>query len=102
MKWSEADRNQLMEEYAKSGKTKKEFCQERGINLGTFYGWAKREPCKSEKKTRKSKSTFQEISVPVDAGHAVEIILPGGVRVCLRNNGSHEELAGLIRGIVAC
>ena len=99
--WSTDDRNQFLEEYKKSGKTKKAFCEERGINLGTFYGWAKKEQSK-RKKRKNSKPAFKEISLPVAAAFPVEILLPGGARVCLRNTGGHEELAKLIRGVAGC
>lgn len=101
IRWTDADRKQLLKEYAGSGQTKKEFCRERGINIGTFYGWAK-EACKRGKKPKVSKPKFREVNVPVAAGHSVEIILPGGARVCLRDNGNGEDLAKLIRGIAGC
>ncbi len=96
--WSENDRNELLEEYSKSRQTKKAFCLERGVNLGAFYGWAKQK----RKETKVSKPKFQEFSVPVAAGHAVEVILPCGARVCLAGNGNQAELANLIRGIAGC
>lgn len=99
--WSEDDRNQLLEEYSTSGQTKKAFCAERGIHITTFYGWAKRAKQK-RKKTEVSPPKFKEVRVPVNTGHAVEIILPGGSRVCLAGNGNQAELAKLIRGIAAC
>ena len=45
---------------------------------------------------------FKEISVPFDERSPVEIILPGGVRVCLVNNGSQEDFVKLIRGVAGC
>jgi transposase-like protein len=100
-KWSKDDRNQLLEEYSKSGQTKKAFCAEHGIHITTFYGWAKRAKQK-RKKAKASSLKFKEVSVPVNSGHAVEIILPGGARVCLAGNGNQEDLAKLIRSIAAC
>ena len=90
-----------MKEYSKSGKTKKEFCLERGINLGTFYGWTKKSKRK-QKKGKKAKQTFKEISMPVAASFPVEIVLPGGSRVCLNNTGNQEDLIKLIRGVAGC
>ena len=99
--WSEDDRNQYLEEYSKSGQTKKAFCMDRGINIGTFYGWAKRAKQK-RKKVKASKPAFREVKLPVPAASPVEIIMPGGARVCLSNNGNQEDLAKLIRGIATC
>ena len=100
-RYSEDDRNQLMEAYAESRMTKKAFCRERGINIATFYWWMKR--AKQKRKTMKiSDPKFREVSIPVNAGHDVEIMLPGGARVCLRNNGNQENLAKLIREVAGC
>ena len=100
VKWSEHDRKQLMEAYQKSGKTKKEFCREHGIKEGTFYGWYK----KSSKKPRRSSSKpkFHEINIPVQTCFPVQVDLPGGARVSIRNTVSREELISLIRGVAGC
>mgnify|MGYP006298272847 CR=1 FL=1 len=100
VKWSEHDRKQFMDACRKSGKTKKEFCREHGIKEGTFYGWYK----KSSKKPGRnsSKPKFQEINIPVQTCFPVQINLPGGARVSIRNLGSREELISLIRGVAGC
>jgi len=41
-RYSAEDRERLIREQAASGETKKAFCEQRGINLGTFHGWPKR------------------------------------------------------------
>ena len=102
IRWSEEDRNQLMEEYARSGFTKKAFCLERNINLGTFHGWFKRARLKKSKKARGTKPRFYEIKLPAAPPSSVEIILPGGARVCLHGKSEREDLAALIRGIAGC
>ena len=90
-----------MAEHAKSGQTKKAFCLERDINLGTFHGWCKSAKQKRNKPAPKGKPKFHEVNVPVGTGCPVEIILPGGARVCLRGS-NNDELVKLIRGIIAC
>ncbi len=90
-----------MNEQAKSGLTKKAFCLEHDINLGTFHGWCKSARQKSKKAGGEGKPKFQEINMSLGAGCPVEIILPGGARVCLRGS-SNDELLKLIRGIIAC
>ena len=98
--WSLEERKLLLDECVKSGKTKREFCRERGINIGTFYGWIKQAKQKRKITAVKHKPKFHEISVPVAVAPAVEIIMPGGARVCLRGSGKTDDLAKLIRGIV--
>ena len=102
IRWSEEGRKRLMEEYAVSGQTKKEFCLERGVNLGTFHGWYKRSKQKKRKKAKGCKPVFKEVHLPVSPVSPIEIILPGGVRVCLRESGNRAELVELIRGIAQC
>lgn len=41
-KTSLADAEKLIYDYFQSGKSRKAFCQERGIKVGTFHWWMKR------------------------------------------------------------
>ena len=42
LKTAQRERQKEVSEYLKSGKTKKEWCSERGIALSTFSGWLAR------------------------------------------------------------
>lgn len=100
-RYSAEDRERLIEGYKASDQTKKAFCAERGVNLGTFHGWFKRAKQK-RKEVKSSKPAFREVELPVPAPCPVEIILPGGARICLSNTGTPEELIKLIRGVAGC
>jgi hypothetical protein len=87
-------RERLMREQAQSGLTKKAFCVQRQINLGTFYGWAKR------KLPAKRSPTFAQVEIPACTQEAaVEVLLPNGARVGIRHQGKRDELVALIRGV---
>jgi len=95
-RYSAEDRVKLIKEHAESGLTKKEFCKEHGINLGTFYAWAKK-----RKKNLPATVQFAEVDVPVMPS-AVEVLLPNGARVGIRHTGSRNELVSLVRGVAGC
>lgn len=95
--YSAEDRERLIKEHAVSGKTKKEFCKERSINLGTFYGWAK----KRKRKNLSATAHFAEVDVPLMSS-AVEVLLPNGARIGIRHAGSHNQLVSLVRGVAGC
>jgi len=46
-KYSAEDRERLTNEWKSSGQSKKDFCEQHGVNLGTFYKWTRKS---SEKK----------------------------------------------------
>lgn len=95
-RYSAGDRERLIKEHAESGLTKKAFCKEHGIKLGTFYEWAKK-----RKKSLPAKALFAEVDVPLGAC-AVEVLLPNGARVGIRHTGSRNELVSLVRGVAGC
>ncbi|MFC1462442.1 hypothetical protein ACFLQU_02445 [Verrucomicrobiota bacterium] len=109
---SAADREQLIREYEASGKSRKAFCEERGINLGTFHGWFSTLRVAGKRrrgKARGAKQKFAEVTVAVDRpGNAadseaeIEIGLPNGSHVWIRPGKNQEELAELIRGVAGC
>ena len=93
-RYSAEDRVRLIGEHAASGLTKKAFCREQGINLGTFCGWRNLPAAKN------ASSVFAQVEVPADTtAAAVEIMFPNGARVGLRHQGGREELIALVRGV---
>jgi hypothetical protein len=86
----------LIREQAQSGLTKKAFCTQRHIRLGTFYGWTKR------KSARVPTPSFAQVEMADCPQAAVEVLLPNGVRIGIRHQGQRDELVALIRGVCGC
>ena len=61
----------------------------------TFYGWKKR--LQSVPASRSP--VFAQVDVPIASQAAVEVLLPNGVRVGIRQEGGRQELVALIRGV---
>ena len=97
-RYSAEDRERLTKEHAESGLTKKEFCKERGISLGTFYSWAKKRYKSSNLPVA---SVFTEVDVQLQEA-AVEVMLPNGSRIGIRHTGSRDELVSIVRGVAGC
>ena len=87
----------MIGEQARSGQTKKAFCAQRGINLGTFHGWRKRQ---SHAVVRRP--AFAEVELCGYPQAAVEVLLPNGARVGIRHQGGRDELVALVRGVAGC
>jgi transposase-like protein len=94
-RYSAADRERLIAEQADSGMSKTAFCAQRGVNLSTFHGWAKR---RRNGKVREPMFAQGQVVVAAEAA-AVEVLLPNGVRIAIRHPGRCEELVSLIRGV---
>jgi len=97
-RYSAEDRERLIKEQAQSGQTKKAFCEQHGISVGTFHGWPKR------LHKAAPKPTFAEVAVrPGPALEAaVEVLLPNGARIGIRHQGKRDELVALVRGVAGC
>ena len=96
-RYSAEDRERLIREQAESGLTKKAFCKERGIELGTFYGWSKR-----HRRSLPAKAGFAEVAVLPATEAAIEVLLPNGARVGIRHQGKRDDLVSLVRGVAGC
>ncbi len=93
-RYSAKDRLRLISEHAASGLTKKAFCKQRGVNVGTFMGWRNLPVPKHQK------PAFAKVDVPASTPPAaVEILLPNGVRVGIRHEGKQSDLIALVRGV---
>ena len=72
---SREEKEQLLSEWKSSGKTRKEFCLDRGINYGTFATWPRE--CNGL-----SASAFKELKLSTPgAGIFAQIHFPSGVRI---------------------
>jgi len=95
MRYSTEDRRRLIEEHSRSGLTKKAFCEQAGINLGTFHGWRKKVPPLA------SAPGFAEVALCMSPAAPIEIDLPNGVRIRVRTTGDVSRTAELIRAVAA-
>jgi len=95
------ERQELIESFNSSGQSQADFCRERGINATTFNGWLRGRVGGGKARVRKPKVKFARVDVPVNTRPEVEIALPGGVRVLIRNGGSVGQVAELIREVTA-
>lgn len=72
---SREEKERLLALWKESGKTRKEFCLEQGINYGTFATW----PYES---TRRTASAFKEIKLDQASGSLfAQVHFPSGVRI---------------------
>ena len=65
----------MISDWRSSGKSKKTYCAENGINEATFYYWFSRS--KGEETASGNFITIDKIS----SKHEVEVIYPNGVRI---------------------
>ncbi len=72
---SRQEKEQLLAQWKQSGKSRKEFCQEHGINYGTFVTWP-------HEYNRKGKSGFKEVKLVQPATSLfAQVYFPSGIRV---------------------
>ena len=95
-RYSDEDRKRLTKKHARSGLTKKAFCEREGINLGTFQGWTRYD------RTAKRKPRMAEVSVAAPTPPVVEVQLPNGACIAIRHQGEREELVERARGLAGC
>ena len=68
-------KEELILQWQQSGKSRKEFCQEKGITYNSLVGWCK------QFKDKKSSSGFTEVKVKTHSGLFAQVHLPGGKRI---------------------
>ncbi len=95
-RYSVADRERLLRAQAHSGLTIKAFCEREGIKPWTFYEWTKK---RGMKKRRRG---FAEVEVTPSPAAAIEVVLPNGARIGIRQQGGQEQLVALVRGLAGC
>ena len=79
----------VLEEYKKGGQTRREFCQRRGIGLGTFDYWRRIH-------ARRPKLVQVEVTAP-EPGPGFTLSLANGRRIDCSWRFADGELARLIR-----
>jgi hypothetical protein len=88
----------LVAEWQRSGVSTREFCERRGVKLGTFSWW--RQELARRGHGRQPRVEMVEVGTPVVADRAVEVVLPNGIRLRVPvgfERRSLEELLGVVR-----
>jgi hypothetical protein len=100
---SAEQRRELINRYEVSGLGKAEFCRQNGIHLGTFCQWFSPGARSPKRRMRGPEvmhpPAFAEVRVAIAASAPVEVDLPQGIRIRLRDAGL---LAVVIREALAC
>jgi transposase-like protein len=91
-RYSREAREQLIETWKASGKTRQAFCAEHGIHPTTFSGWLKRAVARPPE-------GFAEVDLPKTSGVPIEVHLPNGIRIDVRTTGNLTRTAELIRRV---
>jgi hypothetical protein len=93
-KLSAEEKQQLIELWKQSGKSKKAFAEEYGIKYLTFIDWVRR-PDRNRSSVKAKE--FIEITQPVATGIFAEVHLSGGHRIIFHQPFSAEFLSRLIK-----
>jgi len=91
-----AEMQRVLEEYAGSGLTRREFCQARGMAVTTFDYWRREHRIKAEKVERRPRLMKVEVAAGGCLGQFV-LSLANGRRIEGAWSYSDAELARLIR-----
>jgi hypothetical protein len=91
-------REQLLDEYERSGMSGAEFAAFYDIKYSTFATWRQRR--ERERKNAAENSTLIEVAVK-DASetHGVQIDLPGGASLRITNPGEAQLAAEVLKGL---
>ena len=86
---SREEKERLLAQWKESGKTRKQFCEEQGINYGTFATWPR-------ETTQVKTAAFKEIKLDrTDNIPFAHIYFPNGIRIELFQSVSSEYLRSL-------
>lgn len=94
-RFSAEDRARLIHEFRASGFTARAFCKQEGIHPVTLNSWLR----KAEQ--AKDGASFTELMVPMSEPAPVEMDLPNGVRIRVRNTGDVSGTVELVRAVAA-
>ena len=84
-------KEELILQWQQSGKSRKEFCQEKGITYNSLVGWCK------QFKDRKASPGFAEVKVKTHSGLFAQVHLPGGKRIDFFHSVPVEYFQSLIK-----
>ena len=107
---TKAEREAILEEFIESGLTQREFCEERGILVGTFQYWLRRTREVEEAmevQAHEGSAALMEVKFAADGGlfgsgdgiwrkAEYEVVLREGKRLVVRGGFAASEVAALI------
>lgn len=101
-RWSAAQKQDLLHEFAASGLNAAQFCRERGLSAVTFSGWRRKFGVKSAP----ASTAFTRVRVLDDgetgsAAMAVQVDGPGGFRFRVPMGCDPRWVAGLLRAVAS-
>jgi hypothetical protein len=91
-----AEMRRVLEEYAASGLSRQEFCEQRSIALTTFDYWRREHGVKARKRARRPRLVKVEVAASEAAGQFI-LNLANGRRIESSWRFADVELARLIR-----
>jgi transposase-like protein len=97
------DRQKLIETFHQSGLGMAEFCRRQDLRLSTVYNWVHR--AKTGRlcgRKRKEPIRFAEVKVAMGGGAPIEVELPGGVRIQVRDASLWPVVGGWLREVASC
>jgi transposase-like protein len=93
-RYSDNEKQEFIQQWKQSEKTKVAFCKEKGIGYCTFNGWVKRE----KKKIEKSQSSFVPLRIKnSDESIFAQIILKNGASVTIYREVEPNFICGLLK-----
>ena len=105
---SGAEGEELVEEYVESGETQREFCEERGLCVGTLQYWLRKvggriELEETDISEERSVAPFVEVKVTAtgcptkgEDAPAYEVVVGNGRRLRIRGGFDVQEVATLL------
>ena len=97
------DRRQLIETFNQSGLGMAEFCRREGLRLSTVYNWVYRaKPPRIATRTGNAPVRFAEVKLAMGGGAPIEVELPGGVRIQVRDASLWPVVGGWLREVASC
>ncbi|MGZ3458765.1 MAG: IS66 family insertion sequence element accessory protein TnpA [Archangium sp.] len=100
-KWVE-----VVEEYERSGLTQAEFVARRGVALSTLQSWLRRWRAQRSGPVRLLPVEVAPTSLPaktaVEVSAPLEVVVPGGVRLCVAPGTDVGYVAKLVEALRAC
>jgi transposase-like protein len=96
-KWVE-----VVEEYERSGLTQAEFVARRGVALSTLQSWLRRWRAQRPGPVRLLPVEVAPTPPPAKGSAPLEVVVPGGVRLCIASGTDVGYVARLVEALRAC
>jgi len=97
------DRQKLIESFHQSGLGLAEFCRRQDLRLSTVYNWVHRaKPPRTATRKGQAPIRFAEVQMAMGGGAPIEVALPGGVRIQVREASLWPVVGGWLREVASC